>query len=78
MIVTYTFDAPLLWATALINGDTSGLSDEDHEEFEAWCADHSLEAAEVVDVLGEPFNGQWNGLLTEMVEYSAIHHDCKE
>jgi hypothetical protein len=38
MITTTTFRAPSHWAPYLINGDASGLEDEDIAECDAWVA----------------------------------------
>ena len=64
------FDAPAVWASAFINGDTSGLEDEDLEEFEAWCRENP-ELGWVVDASEEPHIGRWNGLQTELLTYTA-------
>jgi hypothetical protein len=37
-IKTETFTLPAYWASALINGDRSGMSDEDEQEMDAWLA----------------------------------------
>lgn len=35
-IETVTYILPSFWASALVNGDESGFSDEDSEALEAW------------------------------------------
>lgn len=69
-IETEEFDAPAHWASAFINGDTSGLEDEDLAEFEAWCASHP-DLGWVVDASEEAHIGRWNGLQTELLTYTA-------
>lgn len=68
----HTFDAPAHWASALVNGDMTGLSDTEAAEFEAWCA---LQASLwVVDCSEETFIGRWNGLQTELCTYTTLQH----
>ncbi len=72
---SYTFDAPALWACALIYGDLSGLDyygPEAIAEFEAWCADNPEDASNVVGCDAE-WIGTFNGLQTEMLTYSALN-----
>ncbi len=64
------FDAPAHWASAFINGDTSGLEDEDLAEFEEWVAKHPR-LSWVVDVSEETHFRRWNGLQTELATYTA-------
>lgn len=64
------FDAPAEWASAFINGDTSGLSEESLEEFETWVKDNP-ELGWVVDASEEAHIGRWNGLQTELLTYTA-------
>lgn len=62
-----TFEAPSHWASAFVNGDTSGLEPDDLEAFEAFCA--ANDDPHVVDC-SEPFIGRFDGLLTELCTYS--------
>lgn len=71
-LITDTFDAPAHWASAFINGDLSGLSDEDAAEFEAYCIKNA--PLWVVDCSEEPFIGRWNGLQTELLTYTTHTH----
>lgn len=64
------FDAPAHWASAFINGDVTGLEEEDLAEFEAWCDEHAY-LSNVVDVSEETHIGRWRGLQTELATYSA-------
>jgi hypothetical protein len=69
-IETEEFDAPAHWASAFINGDTSGLEEEDLAEFEAWV-EANPELGHVVDVSEDTHFGRWNGLQTELATYTA-------
>ena len=74
---SYTFDAPAHWASALINGDESGLDysgPEAVKEYEQWCSKHRKECSEVVGTKGEPWIGRFHGLMTEMQTYTALSH----
>jgi hypothetical protein len=62
-----TFDAPAHWASAFVNGDTSGLESADYEAFKAFCTANDEPA--VVDC-GEPFIGRFDGLVTELCTYT--------
>ncbi len=74
----HKFDAPAHWASALVNGDLTGLDYYGPEcvaEFEAW---RDLNPGfYVVDCSNEPHIGRWNGLQTELLTYSA-HIDSAE
>lgn len=54
-----TFDAPAYWASAFVNGDTSGLEEADLADFEAWCAENP-ELCNVVDCSEESWFGQFH------------------
>ena len=62
-----TFDAPSHWASAFVNGDTSGLDESDYEAFEAFCI--ANDDPHVVDC-SDAFIGRFDGLLTELCTYS--------
>lgn len=66
-ILTDTFVAPAHWASAFINGDTSGLDESDYEAFEAFC-DRKGDP-HVVDC-SDAYIGRFDGLLTELCEYT--------
>lgn len=74
-MTSYTFVAPAYWASALINGDTSGLDDSDEAEFEAWCLDNPEDASNVVGCDYETHIGRWNGLLTDLLTYHTLSHE---
>ncbi len=65
-----TFDAPAHWASAFVNGDCSGFSDEDQAEFDAWCQANP-ELCNVVDCSEESFFGRFNGLGCDLVTYTC-------
>ena len=52
-IETITYTLPAHWASALINGDESGFSDEESEALEAWLNHEGVGAC--VDVSQESF-----------------------
>ncbi len=81
MLESYEFDAPALYASALINGDVTGIDfygPEAMAEFEAWCAEHPDECRDVVGAAGEPWVGHHNGLQTEMLTYQALRRAEEE
>lgn len=41
MIKTEEFRLPTWWASYLINGDASGLTDEEQTEIDHWCEVHT-------------------------------------
>jgi hypothetical protein len=61
------FEAPAHWASAFVNGDTSGLDEDDCQAFEAW--NDANDNPYVVDC-SEPFIGRFDGLQTELCTYS--------
>lgn len=70
---TDTFDAPAHWASALVNGDLTGLDYYGPEcvaEFEAWV--RANPGRNVVDCSNEPHIGRWNGLQTELLTYTEL------
>lgn len=66
-----TFDAPAYWASYLINGDDSGLADElERGKIDRWLGSQNLPIP--VDCGNESFIGRFNGLQTEMLEYTSL------
>lgn len=59
MIETDTIAAPACWASALINGDESGLEQEDIDAMNNWLTDLISDGWRVCDTIGEPFFS-WN------------------
>jgi hypothetical protein len=55
MIETDTIAAPACWASALINGDCSGLEDDEVNAMNSWLAHLTCNGWQVVDTIGEPF-----------------------
>jgi hypothetical protein len=74
---TYTFEAPAHYACPLINGDCSGMNDDDQAEFDAWVAAHPAEAREVVGCSEDQHIGRWKGLLTELLTFTALRSSVK-
>lgn len=56
-IMVWTFTLPVYWASYLVNGDASGLSDEDQAACDAWLA--FQHPGNCVDV-GEPWFSRSN------------------
>jgi hypothetical protein len=68
---TYEFDAPAHWASAFINGDTSGLDDVDSLEFLEWC-EGNPELLWVVDCTEEAHIGRFKRpRQTELLTYTC-------
>lgn len=74
-LTTYTFEAPAHWASALINGDTTGLSDEEDAEFNAWCQANPECHREVVSCEDDSWFGRFNGLRCDMLTYQALKRE---
>lgn len=71
----YSFDAPAVYASALVNGDETGLDYYGPElvaEWEAWCKDNPEDRANVTGTEGETWTGRHNGVQTEMQTYTAL------
>lgn len=69
-ILTDTFEAPSHWASAFVNGDTSGLEQADYEVYEAFCI--ANDDPHVVDC-SDAFIGRFDGLLTELCTYTFAY-----
>lgn len=68
-ILTDTFEAPAHWASAFVNGDTSGLEPDDYEAYEAFCI--ANDDPHVVDCSDTFY--RFNGLLTELCTYTFAY-----
>jgi hypothetical protein len=80
-LTAYTFNAPAIYASALINGDLSSFDyygGDSLKEYEQWCADNPEYVSEVTGTEGEPWTGDHNGLQTEMLTYTALSHEDDE
>jgi hypothetical protein len=61
-------DAPAYWASYLVNGDASGLDDNEHGKADAWSG--KLDGWFVVSVKEDSeYIGRWYGLQTDMCTY---------
>jgi hypothetical protein len=60
---------PAYWASALINGDTSGLEDDEEAELDAWIAAHPYYGA-CLGCYEHTYLTQYEGLLTECLDYT--------
>ena len=63
-------DAPAHWASALVNGDYSGLTDQDKQELRNFLERENLSAGSCVSCSERSFLGKFDGLLTELLEYT--------
>ena len=63
-------DAPAHWASALVNGDYSGLTDQDKQELRNFLERENLSAGSCVACSEHSFTGKFDGLLTELLEYT--------
>ena len=63
-------DAPAHWASALVNGDYSGLTDQDKQELRNFLGRENLSAGSCVACSEHSFTGKFDGLLTELLEYT--------
>lgn len=61
-------DLPAHWASALINGDHTGLSDQEADELLAWLGDNP-NLGECLTCTETPEPKKFNGLLTEVLTY---------
>ena len=78
-LIVDKIEGPAFLAVALINGDTSGFSDDDEKtlaRFEAEVFRQFGPEACVVDCEGEPFFGRWiDGLGHDLVEYTIHYYE---
>ena len=65
-----SYDAPSRWASALVNNDSSGLTDQDKQELRNFLERENLSAGSCVSCSEHSFIGKFNGLLTELLEYT--------
>jgi hypothetical protein len=57
-IETVIYTLPAFWACPLINGDETGLNDEEEEALQAWCKSETVGAC--VGVSEEEFFSAWH------------------
>ena len=69
-IKTISLDLPSFWASALINGDESGLEDEEQEQLDAWTKDN--QNLYCIDVSEETFFSKYH----DAAEYGVLACDC--
>lgn len=65
-----TFEAPAYWASYLINGDYSGLEPAERQAADAFLRREELPAP--VSCGDNTFISHFNGLQTEMMEYTSL------
>lgn len=73
-IKTDTVKGLAYWASYLVNGDHSGLSDSEVAECDKWQRD-ILDGWYVVGTEGEPFMGWMNGLQADCIYYVVHKRD---
>jgi len=66
----HTFTAPAHWTSALINGDRTGLSEDDEQALDDYLAEHP-EHASPVDC-SDAFTTRFDGLLTEVCTFTYL------
>ena len=59
---------PAYWASALINGEDTGLNDDDVEGLENWL-EGNPDLGQPHDV-GKPYLGWYEGKITDVAEYT--------
>ena len=82
LLETMTVIAPAHWASALVNDDASGLSDEESAALDAWFYGLRAELGFAVDQfyvtgdVGESYSGVFNRLGTSVCEYTIAFTRC--
>lgn len=76
MIEVETTIAPAYWASYLVNGDASGMEEDELAKCDKWLAHQTKEGWRVVSCEGESFIGRFQGMQTELVEYT-LHRTTK-
>lgn len=74
MLTTDTVTLPAHWASAIFNGDESGLEEEDANLLQKWYEENP--GLDIVDV-GEPYFshdiGDGSGLAGDVADYFVLH-----
>lgn len=73
-IETDTIKGPAHWASYLINGDDSGITETERESCDKWQRD-ILDGWYVAGTEGEPFVGWMNGLQADCIYYVVHKRD---
>jgi hypothetical protein len=66
-IKTETYHLPSYWASALINADESGLTDQEQSDINKWVAD--TKPGYCVGCSEDSYFGQFNGLGCELLDF---------
>lgn len=69
---TIKISGPAYFAVALIYDDESGMSDHDVADLQHWIDTELPLGYIVIDCDSEPHYQRWNGVLHEMITYTAI------
>ena len=67
-------NGPSYFACALINGDETGMSDHDVAEMQHWIDTEVPNGYTIIDCGSEPYYQKWNGMLYEMITYTAAKY----
>lgn len=67
-----TYELPMYWASALINGDYSGMGDQDEIELNKWLND--VQPGSCVEVSEESYFGRFHNIGCDMSTYSFIKY----
>lgn len=67
---TKTYTAPAYWASALVNGDSSGLDDHESTSIDAWL-DYN-DNPNIVSCSDAAYIGGFDGLMCSMLDYQAL------
>lgn len=63
---------PALWAQYLVNGCSSGLTQETRKDIMRFLQSENLKSANCIDCSNDVFIMKYDGLLTECLEYTFI------
>jgi hypothetical protein len=70
---TVELSYPAYWASAIINGDTSGLNEAEEMAVSEMLELLASDGLMIVDVSEHTYFARFDGLLTDMADYTAIY-----
>ncbi len=68
-IKTATYTLPAKWASALVSGDHSGLSNQEEREYWQWMHENNTYPGDCMECGEQSYIGHFNGLQTEVLDY---------